>query len=314
MEKEKTNSSNPILVTGMHRSGTSWVGKMIAASREIAYVSEPLNILHRPGVMRVPTEYWYTYINQNNEGAFLGALNDTIDLKYHFLKEIRSLRSTKDLLRMGRDSRIFSSGRIFRKRALLKDPFAVFSAPWFANRLNCKVVITVRHPAAVVSSLKRLDWAFDFGDLLSQEELMQDWLEPFRDEIENDIKKPQDIIAQASLLWKMIYHVVSQFQESQPGFQIVRHEDLSKDPLQGFRQLYQNLDLDFTQQIEKIIQHSSSSTNPKQLSKNKTHSIRLDSQANLMNWKKRLDPKEISRIRQLTEDTAKNFYSNGDWQ
>ena len=97
------------------------------------------------------------------------------------------------------------------------------------------------------------------------------------------------------------------------GFQIVRHEDLSIDPLLRFRKLYQNLDLDFTQQIENTIQHSSSSTNPKQLSKNKTHSVRLDSQANLMNWKKRLNPKEISRIRQLTEDTVNKYYSDGDW-
>lgn len=314
MEKENTNPSDPILVTGMHRSGTSWVGKMIAASNEVAYVSEPLNVYHRSGVMRVPTRYWYTYINHKNENEYLPALNETIGLKYHFFKELRSLKSTKDLLRMGRDGKIFLSGRIFKKRALLKDPFAVFSAPWFANRLNCSTVITIRHPAAVVSSLKRLNWAFDFRDLLFQKELMQDWLEPFRNEIENAINTPQDIIVQASLLWKMIYKVVSQFRDAQPGFQIVRHEDLSKDPLQGFHKLYQNLDLDFTRQIENTIQNSSSSDNPKQLSKNKTHSVRLDSQANIMNWKKRLNPEEISRIRQLTEDTAKNFYSDGDWQ
>lgn len=52
------------------------------------------------------------------------------------------------------------------KRALLKDPFAVFSVPWFAKKLNCQIVITVRHPAAFASSLQRLGWNFDFKDLL----------------------------------------------------------------------------------------------------------------------------------------------------
>ena len=57
----------PILVTGGHRTGTTWVGKMLAASGEAAYISEPLNVLHRPGVMSTPVRHWYTYICPENE-------------------------------------------------------------------------------------------------------------------------------------------------------------------------------------------------------------------------------------------------------
>jgi LPS sulfotransferase NodH len=49
---EKEMSNQPILVTGAHRSGTTWVGKILCASGEAAYISEPLNLWHRPGVMR----------------------------------------------------------------------------------------------------------------------------------------------------------------------------------------------------------------------------------------------------------------------
>ena len=41
--------THPILVTGAHRSGTTWVGKMLAADADTGYISEPLNVLHRPG-------------------------------------------------------------------------------------------------------------------------------------------------------------------------------------------------------------------------------------------------------------------------
>ena len=44
--------NNPILVTGSHRSGTTWVGKMLAADSDTAYISEPLNVLHRLGIFR----------------------------------------------------------------------------------------------------------------------------------------------------------------------------------------------------------------------------------------------------------------------
>jgi LPS sulfotransferase NodH len=52
----------PILVTGTHRSGTTWLGKMLAADASTAYISEPLNVLHRPGVLRAEVRHWYQYI------------------------------------------------------------------------------------------------------------------------------------------------------------------------------------------------------------------------------------------------------------
>ena len=56
----------PILVSGAHRTGTTWVGKMLAATPATAYISEPLNVLHRPGVFEVKTTRWYTYICPEN--------------------------------------------------------------------------------------------------------------------------------------------------------------------------------------------------------------------------------------------------------
>ncbi len=66
-------NKHPILVTGAHRSGTTWVGKILCASGEAAYISEPLNMWHRLGVMRKPVSGWYTYITQENEAGYLSA-------------------------------------------------------------------------------------------------------------------------------------------------------------------------------------------------------------------------------------------------
>jgi hypothetical protein len=82
----------------------------------------------------------------------------------------------------------------------------------------------------------------------------------------------------------------------------------------GFRSLYQSLGLDFSPRAEKDVLNASSSENPTELSKNKTHSVKLDSRANLHNWKKRLTPEEIKRIRSLTEDVASSFYSDVKWE
>lgn len=303
----------PILVSGAHRSGTTWVGKILASNPETAYISEPLNIHHRPGVFGAATSHWYTYICDENEDTFLTAYRKLMGLKYDWLAEVGSLRSRKDLLRMGRDGSAFLLGRMRRARPLIKDPFAIFSLEWFSQRLGCLPVVTIRHPAAVVSSMKRLNWPFDFNDLLQQPLLMRDWLEPYRDEMEQLRSKPEDIIAQGSLLWRMIYATASVYRNNLPSLQIVRHEDLSTDPVGGFRSLYAALELTFTRQVEQAVLGSSGSENPSEVSRDSIYSTRLDSRANITNWKKRLALDEIERIRRLTEDVAAQFYGEEDW-
>lgn len=302
---------DPILVAGSHRSGTTWVGKMLAADADTAYISEPLNVLHRPGVFRAPVKYWYTYITAENEADYLPAFRELLNFQYHIWLEIKSLRSIKDFLRMGRDFRIFFNGNTHGQRALIKDPFAVFSAPWFAKRLNCKVVITARHPAGFAGSLKRLGWKYDFKNLLNQPLLMRDHLEADRAAMEAMDKS--DIISQAALLWKFIYRFVHSTRESFPQFHIVRHEDLARDPIPGFQSLYQSLGLNFTARAQSIIENSSNSENPARLARNKTHSVKLDSRASLDNWKKILSADEISRVRNITEGVWPAFYTDADW-
>lgn len=301
----------PILVTGTHRSGTSWVGKMLAADASTAYISEPLNVLHRPGVFHVKVNHWYQYICEENESDYLPAFQELLEFDYNLWDEIRSLRSRRDVLRMGRDFYIFYSALMRGQRALLKDPFAVFSTPWFAKRLDCKVVIVVRHPAAFASSLKRLNWPFDFQHLLDQPLLMRDQLEPYREEMQS--VKPDDVIGQAALLWKLIYRSVNATRLSQPDFLIVRHEDLSRDLIPGYHALYDSLGLEFSPRVEKIILNSSSSENPREISRKKVHAVKLDSLANLDNWKKRMTAEEVERVRTITDGISTSYYSDAEW-
>jgi hypothetical protein len=303
--------NQPILVTGAHRSGTTWVGKILAADHNTAYISEPLNVLHRRGVYRANVKHWYQYITSDNEADYFPAFQQLLSFRYHLFWELSSLRSQKDFLRMGRDLSIFMKGRLLGQRALLKDPFAVFSTPWFAQKLNCKVVITIRHPGGFASSLKRLNWNFDFRDLLNQPILMRDHLESDRADME--AIPAGDIVGQSALLWRMIYRSVHSNLGQFPDFKVVRHEDLSLDPVAGYKSLYKSLGLTFDEKIRNTILNSSSSENPVELSKKKVHSVKLDSRANMNNWKKRLTPEEVIRIRKLTEDVSHLFYTENEW-
>jgi hypothetical protein len=286
---------------------------MLASSGQVAYISEPLNVFHRPGVMRAPVQHWYTYICADNEDRYLDALSEMLAFNYHLGREIRSLRNPKDGLRLARDGGAFLGGRWYRQRPLIKDPFAIFSSQWFAERLGCQVLIMIRHPGAFVSSVMRLGWDFDFADLLSQPLLLRDWLAGYENEISKLVQGSKNILIQGCLLWSIIYKVVYEMKERNPGFITLRHEDLSQDPQARFLALFEKLGLDYSAKAARVIQKYSGRDNPVEVSRQNVHSVRVDSRTNLENWKRRLAQEEIAKVRELTAEVYPLFYEEGDW-
>jgi hypothetical protein len=172
------------------------------------------------------------------------------------------------------------------------------------------VAIVVRHPVAFASSLKRLEWSFDFGDLLAQPVLMDRLLSSYRSEMEQMHRGHGDLIGQAILLWRIIYGTVAHYRVTHPQISVVRHEDLSLNPEAGFRQLYAALALSFTASAQRGVLSSSMENNPTELSPGNPHASRLNSRANLQNWKHRLTSEEVYRVLKATEDIVPLFYSD----
>ena len=306
--------TKPILITGAHRTGTTWMGKMLALDPGITYVSEPLHLGHSRGVFSQPVENWYSYICDDNGAQFENDFQNTIQFKYQIWMAIQHSRNWRSAGKVVRDFPVFLTSRLLKRRALLKDPFAVLSVPWFISALDAQVVIMVRHPIPFVSSLKRLGWSFNFDHLLNQPLLMRDHLEPFRSEMVHSKQDEQDIVGQGILLWRMIYTLVHQNKTQGYDIQLIRHEYLSQRPLLIFEELFQKLGIVFSQKIEERIIMSTQASNPNEVAVYDEHAVRLNSLANLRNWKKRLTDSEIERIDTDTRDVVKEFYELGEWK
>jgi Sulfotransferase domain len=301
----------PILVTGMPRSGTTWVGRLLCAGNGAGYLNEPFNLSTSPGTIRVPVGHWFRYVSAENENEIVGTLEPLLRFEYPLGRELRRCRTYVDLLHTLRMWRSFVRAR--GRRALVKEPHAVFSADWFARRLGSDVVVTVRHPAAVVSSWKRLDWSFDFAHLLQQPALVRDLLGPFRSDMERALDPSHDLVDRVALLWHVVYRTVADYRERFPAFHVVRQEDLSRGPVDGYRALYEALGLPLTREAEDAIAAASSAANPKEPSVERPHETHLDSRATLESWKRRLSDGEADRIRNVTEETAALFYGGDEW-
>ncbi len=284
----------PILVTGMPRSGTTWVAHMLAASGRLAYINEPLNPQHPPGgcpgVLNASVDHRFHYICPDNEERFLDAYRDLLRLRYHPLAELRRNHRPADVPRQLNQMRTFAMGRLRHRGVLVADPYAVFSIGWFARRLGFRVVVVVRGPAATVSSRKRLGWLYDTDELRRQPLLERDVLDPLGLATTTAAAtREQQIIDTGALLWTAVYAAVERECDLDPEITVVRHEDLSLDPEGEFGALYQRLGLDFSPKARAAILRATRGGNPSELKTSDPHQIRLDSRANLENWRSRLE-------------------------
>ncbi|MCD4781125.1 MAG: sulfotransferase [Candidatus Omnitrophica bacterium] len=316
----QNKKKNTILVTGSHRSGTTFVGKMLALSPNVGYIFEPFNkVLGVEGV-----DVWNPYIKNGGllEKKYHYILKNVLNGKAKYKEPWKLSSKNKQELMLKTIARNIFGDKKIRKyrllkykpwvtRLLIKDPIACFSAEWMHKKLNMDTVIIIRHPVAFIGSIKRLNYKFDFQEFIKQKELMDDFLGE-RIDLNIDFNK-LSIIEEGALLWNCIYSVLFAYLDRNPNMIGIRHEDISNFPVEKFQYLYDKLNLVFTKKIEIIIKRFTNIDNPSDPVNNRPHVLKRNSQENIKRWKKLLNLNEIKQIRMLTEPLACKFYNDMDW-
>lgn len=286
----------PIFVTGSHRSGSTWLSEMLALAEGTKVAHEPFNIASWAYALDGLARHWFTYAPALPGDAALAAFDKVLK------------RKTGRVFLRREIQRWFPPSR--GGRLIVKDPIACVSSEWLANNFGLEVIVLVRHPAAFAASLKRLQWEFPFDHLLEQDSLMEEHLQPYRDEIE---RRPTEIVAQAALLWKCLYSVLFTYVDRNPGWTVRTHEQLSREPVAGLKELYEALGLRWTKAIEDQIRSHTQPGNPLAAPEGVVHEMTRDSVANASAWKKTLTEEEIACVYDITHDTASRYYSVEGW-
>lgn len=297
---------------------------MLQASGDVVYVNEPLNWVHppgrSPGVLNAEVSHQYQYICADNDERWAVAFGDTLRLRYHLIAEVRRNHAPADLVRTVKYASDFTVGRLRRRRALIDDPFGVMSAAWFAQRLGCQVVVSVRHPLSFVGSWRRLGWKPRLHELLAQPLLMRDLLGPYADELQA-MADSTDFIAKAALLWRVTYAALGDLDQRQPGLlHLKRYEDLASSPEAGFRELYQLCALPWTEQARQRIMRAT--TGRGNTATDSAWTLRggwprtgfrpMDSRSSLGSFRGRLSPQEIDQVQEITASVAARYYDAKD--
>src|SRR5688500_3784725 len=142
----------PILVTGVPRSGTTWLARLLAGAPGTALAGrEPMN-------------------PRGRQYALGGTLHGWARLTAPTPAQRRRLR----LAYRGWNPWVYSryghrqwSGPLPTTRLVVKDPFAMLSIPAVSGATGARPVLVYRHPGAVLASYRRMGWQPDLDELRS---------------------------------------------------------------------------------------------------------------------------------------------------
>src|SRR5699024_4481978 len=315
------NPSPPILVTGIHRSGSTFVGKMLTINKEIGYIQEPFNKFY--GLDSFDKNFKYLKFNVVPEATKL-AIDDLIHLNkatYHITSYIKNNKPVQDRLELFNEAILninfenllpYIGKLLFRSksqlrfqlvklnpfidRILIKDPLAAFASQYLHQKYDMNVVVLVRHPLSFAGSLKRLGWRFDFDNFLGQQQLMDDYLNVFEEELIYLRNKNTTVVEEAVMLWNCVYTVLADFIRKNPSFIVYTHEEIARSPLASFDDLYNRLNLGLSSSVKEKIESLTSSDNPVEAKNNQAHQFNRDSANLIYKWKDILSSKEIAYV------------------
>ena len=284
-----STNQKPIFLTGIYRSGTSWLGRIISMADNVSYWREPFN----PSVVRsMPQQYFY----------LAGDMDDMFYRKYtENLLKGRFVASTFDYT--DKEHWFEGSGN---QRCFIKDPTAAFILEWFAENYEIDTLIVIRHPAGFVSSILKLGWDFDLNCFLQQDRLMNDWLNPYRNLIEAHNYNGIDA-AKGAVIWCVINFVLYQLIKRN-GFNWIRYEDVCADPINQFKKIFKILNLSWNNKIKEEIQRNTASD----ITFSKKTNTNLERNTENMSriWIERLTSDEINTIGALVDEFPLPFYKS----
>ena len=300
-----------VIITGMHRSGTTFLGKILEKTKQYDCIYEPLN--KDRGIVDVDT--WYKYYPMNLASTDESILEKlyTVNLKY---KRYENNNDDKSMLERILRKLVFSRGHLDyiihkvkpnKKEVLYKDPFFTLAAGRFSERFQgVKTIYVVRHPIAIYNSLKRMDWKFDLNEILKQPLLVKDHCQDFCDKFSS----VDTLHEQSAYLWKLLYRVVyEQHHAASERSIIIRHEDLSQNPYETYALIHTFLGLKTDDsKVDSFIKSTmfSDKVNAKD---DQVHDFKRNSYELAYSWKNKMNP-EYLKILDIVGEDLHRYYND----
>jgi hypothetical protein len=299
-----------VVVTGLHRSGTTFVGHVLAGAG-LFEIFEPFN----KQFGSVLVDRWKPHPETpTRDGVPYRRVLERVlveRIRYRAALQTRNplQRWVGELLGMHRQAlryhRACLANALRPRRRLFKDPDMLFCADELQRRHDCDVVILVRHPCAFYASVRRLGWRPPLGDLVDQPALVRDHLAGYAEHLE---VRQRSFAEEAAILWLFAYTTVRDMLRANPALIVLRHEDVATQPLETFSRLFERLELPFGDRVQERIRRSTEGSRVRARD-NRPHDLVRDARALAASWTRDLDAAEIKVIRDIVAPVYGDFYA-----
>ncbi|WP_058308620.1 sulfotransferase family protein [Gracilibacillus massiliensis] len=312
--------TNKIFITGVPRSGTTFLGRTLAFSKDIIYLWEPFNEKYRKGIPD-----YYPFISKNSSESKLRIYNKLIDNTINF-RELNSNVTVyegdgflkKNLKQIGLDWTFFRYKlamikKFFMKNrtTLIKDPIGIFLTEHLISEYDFKVVITMRHPAAIVNARKKLKWEFDFNWWEQQKDLNKEHFSKIKSKYIGHLEEERlDVLDQSIIHWVTSYQYIENLKSKYPdNIFLVRHEDLCINPLTEFGKIFSFCGIEFNEKIKKKITKITTGETIEKKTNVLANLERRKAEDLVYKWKKNTTEADLNRIKKLTYPIGVKYYN-----
>jgi hypothetical protein len=303
---------NWILVTGMIRSGTTFLGKILSLPREVDYLHEPFN----GGRSRASDKPFEARYIRPSESDLHEDYCDEVSNIFQYDIKFKTFFHEGDPLHKKLFKYLFGSRgpiylniaklNIFHKYCIIKDPVCKISTEYLYNTFDVYPVIMVRHPLSLAASLKRVGWFPDMNDFRDEPDLVADYFQEDTAFIHRSWESP---LLEAMAHWRATYKVLLAQGQQYPDWQFVRLEDLSENPIQVSQRIYRNLGLPWSHRIESRIRNLTKPKNTTEASNNQAMDLKRNSRAIFARRRDSIEQADRHRIFHIVEDVARKLYS-----
>ena len=302
-----------IVICGLHRSGTTYVGEILKKAG-VMVVHEPLN--QHWGVKDIPMAYPYAEYLDDNQAPLI---KDVVAMNRPWNNDISRHRGKcwekiAFGITGGRSGLLWSALRMRKslglpcKRICFKDPFMSLATPWLAEHALCRIVCMVRHPAAVFYSTEKQDWYFDVKNLRQQTMLVERYGQDIT--ADNWTMAEKHGAASIALLWKLMWNINSQLAAREERLKIITHESLCVRPIEEVQIICDHFDVHFSSEVETfVLTHSEGDKT--EAKRGITHDFKRYSRGIPDSWRGKIKEDDESIIKEIVGKEVIALY--GDW-
>ena len=304
---DRARPSGPVLITGCPRSGTTFVGSIFEASRDIFEVYEPFNHaftynLQLPGrFFRITDENAKAYRPRFDRLLQLSSLHSRLAMLPKGVTERRKPKSNQELASTLALKKLYNKPGCFLtgKRLSLKDPLAFFSAEWLAKTYDMPVIVMARHPGGVVSSFLKLGWPPETPDIVDYP------LPVSKGSLDREIAawraNPNDTVGALILQRKIFTQHTLDLKKRHPDWKFALHRDVCTYPEEVMRDMFDYAGVEFTPQVAEGLRQNTQAdvVDTKEAIQ---HALTRNSSELPSAWVRRVDPDIARRITTETEE------------